>query len=75
MSGFSRLVHGARAFVARFAQATRGNVAMMFGLALLALCDEVWVFGKEHSEGMTAEIVEAKRLNKPMRYYSEEVVL
>ncbi|QTC87248.1 pilus assembly protein TadG-related protein [Brevundimonas pondensis] len=37
MSGFSRLVHGARAFVARFAQATRGNVAMMFGLALPAL--------------------------------------
>jgi len=55
--------------------AAERELGMMFGLALLALCDEVWVFGKEHSEGMTAEIVEAKRLNKPMRYYSEEVVL
>ena len=51
------------------------ELGTMFGLALLALCDEVWVFGKEHSQGMTAEIVEAKRLNKPVRFYDEEVVL
>jgi len=51
------------------------ELGTMFGLALLALCDEVWVFGKEHSEGMTAEIVEAKRLNKPVRFYDKEVVL
>lgn len=50
------------------------ELGTMFGLALLALCDEVWVFGKEHSEGMTAEIVEAKRLNKPVRYYDAEVM-
>lgn len=49
------------------------ELGTMFGLALLALCDEVWVFGKEHSQGMTAEIVEAKRLNKPLRFYGEEV--
>lgn len=37
MNGLSRLTRGARAFVARFAQGTRGNVAMMFGLALPVL--------------------------------------
>ena len=49
------------------------ELGTMFGLALLALCDEVWVFGKDQSEGMIAEVVEAKRLKKPLRYFSEEV--
>ena len=39
----------------------------MFGLALLGLCDEVWVFG-DISSGMAAEIEEAKRLHKPVVY-------
>jgi len=54
--------------------AAERELGTMFGLALLALCDEVWVFGKGTSPGMAAEIAEAKRLNKPMRYYSEEVL-
>lgn len=49
------------------------ELGTMFGLALLALCDEIWVFGRVPSPGMAAEIAEAKRLNKPLRYYSEEV--
>ena len=44
----------------------------MFGMALLAMCDEVWVFGKEHSTGMQAEIVEARRLGKPIRFVTEK---
>ena len=48
------------------------ELGTMFGLALLALCDEIWVFGRVPSPGMAAEIAEAKRLNKPLRYYSEE---
>ena len=42
----------------------------MFGLALLALCEEVWVFTRDGviSEGMKTEIAEAKRLKKPIRY-------
>lgn len=42
----------------------------MFGLALLALCEEVWVFTRDGviSEGMKREIAEAKRLKKPIRY-------
>lgn len=40
-----------------------------FGLMLLALCKETWVFGTEHSPGMMAEIAEAKRLDKTIRYF------
>nr|WP_307989852.1 DUF4406 domain-containing protein [uncultured Niameybacter sp.] len=44
------------------------ELGTIFGLALLAMCDEVWVFGKEHSKGMVEEIKEAKKLHKPIRY-------
>lgn len=42
----------------------------MFGLSLLACCEEVWVFTRDGviSEGMEKEIEEAKRLKKPIRY-------
>lgn len=46
------------------------GLGMMFGLALLKLCDEVWVFGPV-SSGMAREIEEAKRLNKKLRYFEE----
>ena len=38
------------------------------GLAFLALCEELWVFGSRISAGMKGEIEEAKRLGKPIRY-------
>lgn len=44
------------------------ELGTMFGLALLTVCDEVWVFGKEHSKGMLQEIKEARKLHKPIRY-------
>lgn len=45
------------------------ELGLMFGLALLASCDEVWVFtaGGEVSSGMAKEIEEAKRLGIPVR--------
>lgn len=43
------------------------DMGLAFGLALLELCDEVWVFG-EPSPGMKQEIAEAKRLGKPIQY-------
>ena len=45
------------------------ELGLMFGLALLATCDEVWVFtdGGEISSGMAKEIEEAKRLGIPVR--------
>lgn len=46
------------------------ELGLMFGLALLAVCDEVWVFG-EISAGMRQEITEAKRLGKRIRYVKE----
>jgi hypothetical protein len=44
------------------------ELGLMFGLALLNLCDEVWVFGAV-SPGVAQEIEEAKRLNKRLRYF------
>ena len=53
------------------------ELGTVFGLALLALCDEVWIFtdGGGLSPGMAAEEHEAKRLGKPIRYYDLEVTL
>jgi len=50
------------------------ELCCMFGLALLALCDEVWCFtrGGIVSEGMKQEISEAKRLHIPVRYFKIE---
>lgn len=46
------------------------ELGLMFGLALLGMCDEVWVFGSV-SPGMAQEIEEAKRLKKQIRYFEE----
>lgn len=45
-----------------------------FGLLLLEMCDEVWVFGTDYSKGMIAEINEANRLSKPIVYFNEDCV-
>ena len=50
------------------------EIGTMYGLALLALCDEVWCFGKTLSAGMEQEIKEAKCLGKPIKYFDEEAV-
>ena len=49
------------------------EIGLLFGQALLALCDEVWVFGTEYSTGMEAEIEEAHRLNKPLRFFKDRM--
>ena len=46
------------------------EMGLMFGLALLAVCDEIWVFG-EVSSGVAREVAEAKRLKKRIRYFEE----
>lgn len=54
------------------------ELGILFGLSLLAVCDEVWVFsGKDKflSKGMEQEVAEAKALKKPIRYFNEEDVL
>ena len=56
------------------------ELGLMFGLALMPVCDEVWVFAKKEakdvskevsrqvSKAMEEELREAKRLNKPIHY-------
>lgn len=46
------------------------ELGLLFGLALLNVCDEVWVFG-EVSAGMQKEIEEARRLNKRLKFIKE----
>ena len=46
------------------------ELGMLFGLALLRDCDEVWVFG-EMSPGVAREIEEAKQLHKRIRFVEE----
>lgn len=48
------------------------ELGLMFGLSLLAVCDEVWVFS-DISAGMQQEITEAKKLGKRVRYVKEGV--
>ena len=49
------------------------ELGLLFGHALLALCEEVWVFGTEQSTGMQAEIHEARRLQKRIRFFNERL--
>ena len=46
------------------------ELGMLFGLSLLQICDEVWVFG-EVSVGVESEINEAKKFKKKIRYFEE----
>lgn len=49
------------------------ELGLLFGLALLKCCYEVWCFGTDISAGMKQEIEEAKRLNKPIRYFTTDM--
>lgn len=46
--------------------------AIAMDLVILGKCDELWVFGKELSNGMKVEIKEANRLGMKIRYFTEE---
>ena len=43
---------------------------MAAGLAFLAVCDEVWQWGKTITEGMAAELARAKELGIPIKVYN-----
>ena len=53
---------------------TEREWAMRLGLAVLARCDAVYVFGSVLSNGMKAEIAAAERLGVEIHYFSEEDV-
>lgn len=46
------------------------QIGMECGMTLLALCDEIWVFGDRISKGMAAEIEYAKEAYIPVRYFA-----
>lgn len=52
---------------------TERPLAIYMGSIVLAKCQEVWVFGSRISEGMAAEIVRAKKLEKKIRYFTEQL--
>lgn len=47
------------------------EMGLQFGLALLGICSEVWVFNenRELSEGMQAEVRFARQTGKPVRFH------
>jgi hypothetical protein len=47
------------------------NLGMLAGLSMLWVCDAVWVFGDEITEGMKTEIRFTEKLNIKARYISE----
>ena len=48
------------------------KLGMQASLSLLWVCDEVWVFGDEITEGMKKEIIFAEKLNIKVKYISEK---
>lgn len=48
------------------------ELAMFMDMVILGRCEELWVFGKEWSEGMQAEINKAKKRRMTIRYFSED---
>lgn len=49
------------------------SIALFMGMVLLGKCDQVWVFGRNISAGMTAEIEKAEKKNMLIRYFTEEL--
>lgn len=47
------------------------EIGMVAGLSLLWFCDEMWIFGDEVTEGMSAEIQFCKNLNVKTRKIRE----
>ena len=47
------------------------KLGMQAGISLLWVCDEIWIFGDEITEGMKKEILFAEKLNIKVRYISE----
>lgn len=48
------------------------ELALFMDMVLMGKCEEVWVFGKEITSGMAAEIAKAKMKNMTIRYFTED---
>lgn len=49
------------------------SLALFMGMVLLSKCEQVWVFGRNISKGMAAEIGKAEKKRIPVRYFTEEL--
>ena len=47
------------------------QLGMFMGLVLLTKCAEIWVFGSEVTDGMSAEIDKAIQRDMPVRHFTE----
>lgn len=51
---------------------TERDLALFMDMVLLGRCEQLWVFGKNISSGMAAEIDKAKQKKMKIRYFTEE---
>ena len=49
------------------------ELVMFMNMVFLGKCNELWVFGGHHSEGMQQEIAKAKKRHMPIRYFTEDM--
>lgn len=47
------------------------DLALFMDMVLMSKCEEVWVFGKDITSGMAAEIAKAKKKNMTIRYFAK----
>ena len=52
---------------------TERGIGLQLGISYIFHCKEVWVFGDTISNGMQAEIDAARRMNKKIRYFTEDM--
>lgn len=48
-------------------------LGLKMGIVFMGKCEEIWVFGDRISEGMAEEIARAKKMQKKIRYFSEDL--
>ena len=54
-------------------EATERGLGLKMGMVLMGKCEQVWVFGDVISAGMAAEIEKARKQQKRIRYFSENL--
>ena len=50
------------------------ELGLSYALFLLQKCNAIWVFGSKVTDGMSREIIEAKKRNIPIKYFNERCV-
>lgn len=48
------------------------RLGIFMGMVLMSKCREVWVFGRNITRGMAAEIDRAEKRGIPIRYFNEQ---